>query len=329
MALSRRQFIAGSALGAAALMAQRGWSASGSSPQAPSVTFAHLTDMHIKPTGAGPEGLVQCLRHVRAHPAKPTFIINGGDAIMSALGASEQSTRDQWIQFQSIIKAECPLPLWHVIGNHDCWGWQRTKAGTTGHEPLYGKNWPLKELGLECPYYTRDQGGWRFIILDSVQERGDGGYKPVLDEEQFQWLTRILASTAPTQPVILVSHVPILSITPLFFREDIVQNYQFQIPGALMHQDVQRIASLLRNHPQVKLCISGHSHLVDDVVFEGRTYLCNGAVSGSWWHGDHKGCPPGYALIQLWPDGSFRREYVTFGWKPPTARHPSPTPKAG
>ena len=64
--------------------------------------------------------------------------------------------------------------------------------------------------------------------------------------------------------------------------------------------------------PQVRVCLSGHIHIVDHVVFEGKAYINNGAVSGSWWHGPHKGCPPGYAIVKLWRDGGFEREYITY-----------------
>ncbi len=313
MTVSRRHFLVSSTVGAAAMAAPSLAESAPATVAPPSVVFAHLTDMHIKPTGAGPEGLAKCLRHVQAHADKPTFILNGGDSIMSSLGAAEDSTRAQWDQFATIMKAGCTLPVYHMIGNHDCWGWQRSKAGTTGTEPLYGKRWAMQELGMEKTFYTKDIGGWRFVVLDSVQERGDGGYLPVIDDEQYAWLEATLQSTPTGMPVLIASHVPILSVTPFFFEDDIVQKYQFQVPGALMHQDVHKLVHLLRRFPQVKVCLSGHIHLVDDVVFEGKTYLCNGAVSGSWWHGDHKGCPPGYAIVKLWADGSFQREYVTFG----------------
>lgn len=311
MQQSRRGFLVTSSmlLGAGALGSVR---ADAPGTAAPSVVFAHLTDMHIKPSGAGPAGLPRCLAHAQAHAAKPTFIINGGDAIMSALGASEESTRDQWEQYHAIMKEHCRLPVRNVIGNHDCWGFQRSKAGTTGSEPLYGKAWARQEFQLESGHYTFDEGGWRFFVLDSVQDRGDGGYLPVIDDEQFAWLEAGLSAMPREMPAILVSHVPIIGVTPLFFKDDIVKNYQFNIPGALMHQDLQRIVKMLRNHPQVRLAISGHAHMVDHVVFEGITYLCNGAVSGSWWHGPYNNCPPGYAMMKLWRDGSFEREYVLY-----------------
>jgi hypothetical protein len=56
-------------------------------------------------------------------------------------------------------------------------------------------------------------------------------------------------------------------------------------------------------------------HLIDRVDYNGVTYLCNGAVSANWWKGRHKDCDEGYAVIDLYEDGSFEHDYVTFGWK--------------
>jgi 3',5'-cyclic-AMP phosphodiesterase len=39
------------------------------------------------------------------------------------------------------------------------------------------------------------------------------------------------------------------------------------------------------------------------------------AVCDGWWKGDRdKECEPGYALLDLYDDGTVEREYVTFGW---------------
>ncbi|MEX2092204.1 MAG: hypothetical protein WD971_05980, partial [Pirellulales bacterium] len=72
---------------------------------------------------------------------------------------------------------------------------------------------------------------------------------------------------------------------------------------------------LFAKHPNVKLCISGHLHLLDRVDYNGVTYLCNGAVSGNWWGGRHKDCDEGYAVVDLYDDGTFEHEYVKYGWK--------------
>jgi 3',5'-cyclic AMP phosphodiesterase CpdA len=240
MTLSRREFLLTSSAAAAGLVVSSGVATGGPAPQGETaLVFAHLTDMHIKPTGAGPEGLARCLRHAQAHPDNPKFIINGGDAIMSALGATAESTTAQWAQYHAIMAAELKLPIFNCLGNHDNWGIQRSKAGTTGDEPLYGNKWALKELGMERAYYTFDDGGWRFIVLDSVRDRGDGGYLPMLSDEQFAWFEQTLAATPNEMPIIVVSHVPILRVTGFFFSDEIVKDYQFRVPGALMQQDYQ------------------------------------------------------------------------------------------
>ena len=94
---------------------------------------------------------------------------------------SVQSYFDCW---HSAVQDACPdVPIAYVIGNHDIWGWPiRKKSGTTGNEPNYGKAWPLAQFGLAKPYYSLDRGGWRIIVLDSVQFDGSGSYVAQLDE---------------------------------------------------------------------------------------------------------------------------------------------------
>ncbi len=316
---TRREFLRGGAAvaagGAIASCASVGANTGASAGRGnPVLAFAHLTDIHVKPEGKAPNGMRACLRHAQSHPWKPEFILQGGDCIMSALGATEERTRIQFDLWTEILSEELRLPIHHCIGNHDCWGWQRSKAGTTGDEPLYGKKWVLGVHGMRSPWYSFSRAGWKFIVLDSVQERGDGGYKPMLDDAQFEWLEGELES-GRDEHVLILSHVPILGVGPLFFYDDIVENYQFKVAGALMHQDTKRITGLLYRHKNVRLCLSGHVHLRDRVEYNGIPYVCNGAASGSWWHGTYKETPPGYGIVRLYADGTFENEYVTYDWE--------------
>lgn len=77
-----------------------------------------------------------------------------------------------------------------------------------------------------------------------------------------------------------------------------------------MHGDVQRIVRLLRQHPNVKLALSGHLHLTERLEYSGVTYVC-----GGWWKGPHHGTPEGYLLVDLYDDGSVENRYVAYGWK--------------
>lgn len=45
------------------------------------------------------------------------------------------------------------------------------------------------------------------------------------------------------------------------------------------------------------------------------SYFCDGAVSGNWWKGSRVDeCEPGYALLDLYDDGTVERRYATHGW---------------
>ena len=288
--------------------------------------FAHFTDTHVKPEGAAPSGMVAALRHVHNLPAnrRPEFIVNGGDAIMDALGASHDRTKAQFELWNKIIKDECPLPVEHIIGNHDVYGWQKSKSKATGAELEYGKKWVMENHQMKTPYRAFDRAGWRFILLDSIMpgEEGTGAlYQALFDPEQFDWLAeQVKECSKPSSPYLcLISHIPIASICAMFWSAQAEETGKWQISGALMHKDARKLKDLFAQNPKVRLCLSGHIHHVDRVDFQGVTYLCNGAVSGSWWHGDFQGCPPGYALMTLYADGGFEREYIPWGWTPELA----------
>ena len=237
----------------------------------------------------------------------------GGDLVMDSLGSDEARVRTQWEVFSRVTKAENSLPIEHCIGNHDVWGLNRKDSHTTGSEPRYGKNWAMEIMGLSRPYRSFDRAGWHFIVLDSTFPV-DQGYTAKLDDEQFAWLRDDLGKVKPETPVLVLSHIPILSAAAFMDGEN-EKTGDWQIPGAWMHIDCRKIKDLFLKHPNVKVCLSGHLHLVDRVDYLGVSYFCNGAVCAGWWKGSYQECEPGYALVDLYGDGSCTRQYVTYGWK--------------
>jgi hypothetical protein len=157
-------------------------------------------------------------------------------------------------------------------------------------------------------------------VLDSTQPKGDDGYVARLDDEQFEWLEGDLAAVearatgGAKSPVCVLSHIPIASAGALFIVK-VNESGDYRVSGSLMHQDAQRIKNLFAKHVNVKLCLSGHTHLVDRIDYLGVAYLGNGAVSGAWWKGKNHEFAEGYALIDLYEDGTFDHEYVTYGWQ--------------
>ena len=279
------------------------------------IRIAHLTDIHVEPELHAGEGMAACLRHVHQLADPPELIITGGDAIMESLGTDDARTQVQWDLWKRILKNECSIPVRSCIGNHDIWGWAKSKSGTTGNEPLWGKKRAVAMLGLEDRYYRFSQAGWEFIILDSTQPLpgGGGGYSAYLDEEQYDWLTHALRDVPADTPVMIVSHIPILSTTPLIGEPG--DDGNSIVSRAALHIDRLKLKKLFARHPNVRICLSGHIHLLDRVDYNGVTYLCNGAVCGNWWGGRHIDCDEGYAIIDLYDDGSFDHQYLTYGWE--------------
>ncbi len=265
--------------------------------------FAHLTDTHVQSERRGDEGFAVALKHVQQQDDPPEFIMFGGDNVMnvdSRAGAAKAA--DQLAVWNRCLKDELGLPYKTCIGNHDI----------LNLDPDDGKKWALDAYGLEQRYYWFDRNGWRFVVLDSTSPEG-GGYKGRLDEAQLTWLEETLASTPAAMPVIVVSHIPILAACA-YFDGDNEKTNDWVVPGAWMHLDARRIKDLFRHHPQVRVAISGHIHLVDEVRYNDVTYYCNGAVCGGWWRGPYQEFGNGYALVDLYDDGSSERFYVPFPW---------------
>ncbi|HEX7847276.1 MAG TPA: metallophosphoesterase [Chitinophagaceae bacterium] len=269
------------------------------------IRLAHLSDIHMKP-GVIPEaGMAKALQHVQQLNPKADLIINGGDAIFDGLDADKQKTREQWNLFNGILKKENSLPVYHCIGNHDVWGWF-IKENKPEQDRLYGKVWVVEELQMKNRYYSFSKENWHFIVLDSTQLNPAGGYIGKVDEQQLDWLTKELEASKD-KFVCIVSHIPILSICSGLFFNKTEANGDLLIKRNLMHTDFLALKTLFQQYPNIKVCISGHIHLQDEVNYLGIKYYCNGAVSGNWWKGPYYEFPPAYALLELFPDGSSKR----------------------
>jgi hypothetical protein len=115
--------------------------------------------------------------------------------------------------------------------------------------------------------------------------------------------------------VIIFSHIPIHSATPLAVAGPTGrQGSVINVPGGVIHVDGDRLLKLFAERRNVKACVSGHMHLVEQLDFQGVRHLCNGAVSAGWWKGLHRGTDFGYALVDLFDDGTVECHYVPYGW---------------
>ncbi len=302
---TRREALVTLGATAAALAARP---ALGSQPPAPNpapLRIAHITDMHVNASKGAGDGLVSCLKHIHARPDPVDLVINTGDTVMCVNGVDEASAKEQWGIASRAFDAECTKPILHVIGNHDSWKWEPP----TPDAPRRGKGWALEALKMPGRYYRRDVGQWSFIALDSIS----GSYTGKLDPEQRAWLDAELAAIPATRPVCILSHIPILTACG-FFDGDRLKSGQWTIPGSWMHEDALSLTDLFLKHPNVKACLSGHMHQVEQIDFQGVRYICSGAVSAGWWGGKFRQCDYGYSLIEFAPDGAVDFSYDTYGW---------------
>jgi len=321
--LGRRRFLQGLGAAVVSLNLSRPWVVRGDQvkPSPPKVgakrvlRLAHMTDLHIQPERGAAQGLTAALHHVQNLKDGPDLIVTGGDTVMDSLAQDDARTTLQWELFHKVMKNECSVPVKSCIGNHDAWCWHKKNSKTTGNEPLWGKKRAVAELGLPDRYYSFDRAGWHFIILDSTFPDEEHLYIAKMDEAQYDWLVSDLAATDASTPILLVTHEPIFSSTPLFFAENDGAG-SLKLSPRSIHVDLPRLQELFKKHPNIKVALSGHTHQVDRVDRCGISYICDGAVCGAWWKGDHRGFDEGYGLIDLYDDGSIANQYVAYNWTP-------------
>ncbi|HEX6916372.1 MAG TPA: metallophosphoesterase [Chitinophagaceae bacterium] len=262
--------------------------------------IAHITDCHSKPKAAAEKALKSVFRQINGMLDKPQLIINTGDSVLDANYTSAGYVEECWNVWNDSVLC-CGIPIQHAIGNHDVWIMPDIQEQLRNRA---GKRWCMQMLGLSSTFYSFEKGGWKFIALDSI---GETGYR--LDDVQFSWLEQELA--ASDKPVCIYSHVPIVSAAAMMYslerRPRSARKWQKE-----MHADAKKLKDLFYRYPNVKLCLSGHVHYIDEVEYLGVKYMCNGSVSGNWWKGKLDEFPPAYAIIDLFTDGSVKKELVYY-----------------
>lgn len=260
------------------------------------LTVAHVTDVHIRQFEDATSRFEKCLQEIKN--LKVDFFLNGGDSIHAADydNIKREQVVEQWAVWDKCISQISGYELHSCIGNHDTW-W----AAPSKEDEMYGKDYVVKRLKIPNRYYSFSKNGWHFIILDGNNKNTS------LDEEQFKWLENELEQLAPNTPVLLMSHYPVLTVTNTW-------------EGG-QHGDHKELKKLFYKYKdKVKVCLSGHQHLLDRAWYNGVEYYCNGAMSGFWWgKGDEKSAqpyyyqetPPGYAIIKLYDDGTLENKYIT------------------
>ena len=234
------------------------------------------------------------------------FFLFGGDNLMAIDHQSEDKIQAQFDNWRRFTKKHVRKPYRSVLGNHDIEMWT-CPNGSRG----CGKQRAIELFNMKNRYWEDKVGGWRIIGLDTIQPRRSS-YIGHVDREQMKWLENVLASDTKT-PTIVLGHIPLLSVTSLADSTAKANPLSMSVSFCSQIGNAREVIHMFREAGNIKMCLSGHAHMVDRCDFAGTSYLCGGSVSGSWWRGPHQGFAPSYTQIDLMGDGSFETKTIVCG----------------
>ena len=207
--------------------------------------FGVITDVH---QDIIPDAVGRVSKFVEAmERAGVSFICQLGDFCIPH--ERNRPLLDAWNRF--------PGRRWHVLGNHDM-------------DEKFTREQAAAFLGMPERFYTFDEGGVRFVVLDGNDPGGvKPGYKRFIARDQLDWLRRTLA--AADRPVVVLTHQPLDSPH-----------------GVENHEEVRKVlADADRDGRKVLAVLSGHLH--EDYVarLDGTPYLQINSASYFWMGGKY------------------------------------------
>ncbi len=267
-----------------------------------SFSFAFLTDIHVQPERNAVAGYKQAISVV--NELKPDFVITGGDLIMDALGTS-YGRADSLYKLYNDIQEDYAMPVYNTLGNHEIYGIYE-RSGADKNHPEYGEK--MYEQRIGPGYYSFDHEGWKFFILNSVEDNKKGRYIGMVDDAQMEWIQSELQNTDPSMPLVISTHIPIFTIFKQKYDATTKPN-----DSSLVVVNGKEVVDLFEGY-NLKLVLQGHLHTIEDIYVDGVHFLTGGAVSGRWWTGANRGFEEGFMMIEVKGE-DFDWEYVDYGWE--------------
>jgi 3',5'-cyclic-AMP phosphodiesterase len=303
--IDRRRFLAAS--GAAAI--SLGWpkQASWAAPGAPrdSIRVLFFTDIHARVEWETPEAMASAAKQMNEQRAD--VAICGGDCITDGFQSSRAAVAHRWQAYREHLRDHLSSRLLTAIGNHDLVG--AMPEDDTEPEPDARAAF-REELEIPRTFSSSEAGGYHIILLDSLQvTRDELKYRGYVDEAQLAWLRDDLARVRPETPIVLVTHMPLLTS---FFQA--TKGPEEAAPRNRVVVNNREVLDCFSNH-RLHLVLQGHLHVNEMLRWRGTTFITGGAVCGSWWRGNYHGTDAGFGVLTLRPD-RVDWEYKEIGWVP-------------
>ena len=329
--LDRRRFLTLSAAAAASSALPIAAQQPASAAKAGSIRLIFFTDTHIQPELRADEGTALAMQKIKS--LKPSLCIQGGDHAFDIAAVPRDRSLMLLDLYAKTERALDGIPIQHVIGNHDVFG-RDPGTHVEPSDPLYGKKAFEQRFNTKT-YRSFDQAGYHFILLDSIQITPQRDFDAMIDAEQLTWLKQDLATTPAGTPIVIASHVPLVSAAPQYSPPDdkAAKAAAYQAVTGLhgfLVGNAREVTELFEGHNVIAV-LQGHTHINETVYWRNTPYITSGAVSGNWWKGSRWGTPEGFTVIEL-AGGAARWRYETYGWKSPAAEPdplaPLPHPRA-
>jgi predicted phosphodiesterase len=256
-------------------------------------SFVFMTDIHLTDE-----------RRAVENNLKPDFVITGGDLIMDALGQRYSRADSLYNLYLNTVK-EFKMVVHNTMGNHEIYGIY-SKSGADHSNPQFGEK--MFETRIGESYYSFDHKGWKFMILNSIEDEGKDSYVGKIDDDQIEWIKEELGKTDKLTPIVISTHIPFITANTQKYEGTTVAN-----DSSTVIFNGKQVLDLFSNH-NLKLVLQGHLHTVEDIKIDGIHFITGGAVSAGWWQGPNRKFQEGYVLVKA-KKNDFTWEYIDYGWE--------------
>ena len=223
---------------------------------------------------------------------------------MDALAQTEGRADTLYNLYLEAIK-EIDMPIYNTIGNHELFGIYEKSGIDPSHE-FYGDKMFANRIGEK--HYAFNHKGWRFYILDAIDETEERTYYGHIDQEQMDWLKQDLNSVDKNTPIAISVHIPFITVQTQLLQGPLAPNG----PGSVITNG-QEVLELFKDF-NLKLVLQGHLHFLEDIYAQGIHFITGGAVSAAWWNGPRNGMEEGFLLVKV-SDDELTWDYIDFGWE--------------